>query len=224
MNSPIIVTVDGPSGAGKGTVCALLAEAMGFHLLDSGALYRLTALSSISQGVDVSDELGVCAIAEALNVAFIPRHAQPTLVKLAGDDVTAAIRSEKVGMKASVVAAYPSVRKVLLDRQRQFAQLPGLVADGRDMGTVVFPRAQVKMFLTASAEERASRRYLQLEEAGATPNLEVILKDIQARDERDFNRATAPLKPAEDAQILDSTNMSIAEVVDVLTQKVQQLC
>jgi CMP/dCMP kinase len=208
-----VIAVDGPSGAGKGTVCRLLAKKVGYQLLDSGALYRLTALAAMRRSVSTSDEGSVASIAASLGVVFSPT-ATGVKTLLDGDDVTAEIRTEEVGMQASVVAALPAVRAALLARQRAFATLPGLVADGRDMGTVVFPSANVKVFLTASAEERARRRYLQLRQAGQSAGLAVILKDIQDRDERDANRAAAPLRPAVDALILDSTSLTIEQVVD----------
>ncbi len=208
-----VVAVDGPSGAGKGTVCRVLAEATGFALLDSGALYRLTALAAMRRAISVQNEAQVAELAKALDVEFQP-SGNTTLITLGGEDVTDAIRQEAVGMNASIVAAYPPVRAALLDRQRAFAVPPGLVADGRDMGTVVFPRALVKVFLTASAEERAQRRRLQLQAAGIEADGHQLLKDIQERDLRDSSRAVAPLKPAADAIVLDSTDMPVNEVAE----------
>lgn len=220
-NAVPVVTIDGPSGAGKGTVCRLLAQRTGYHLLDSGSLYRLTALSAMRSGIDLSDMDRVAEVAQSLKVRFDAADAE-TAIYLAGDDVTAAIRREEVGMSASKVAAYQPVRAALLGRQRAFARAPGLVADGRDMGTVVFPDAEVKVFLTASAEERANRRFMQLQESGETPDLPAILADIRARDDRDSQRATAPLVAAPDALMLDSTDMSIEQVLDVILAQIAQ--
>ncbi len=211
MSNPVI-TIDGPSGSGKGTISQLLAQKLNFHMLDSGALYRLTALAGALQGVAMDDEAALTAVAESLEVLF-DTDGETLRIVLQGQDVTERIRSETVSMNASRVAAYPGVRGALLERQRAFRQPPGLVADGRDMGTVVFPAAQVKIFLTASAEERARRRYQQLREKGESASFDAILEDIVARDGRDKNRATAPLKPADDAHILDSTAMSIDAVL-----------
>lgn len=210
-----IITVDGPSGSGKGTICRLLAEATGFHLLDSGALYRLTALAAMRKTIDIDNQMAVADVAAGLEVAFVVRG-QATQVLLENDDVTREIRSEVVGLNASIVAAYPQVRLALLERQREFSELPGLVADGRDMGTVVFPQAQVKIFLTASAEERADRRVKQLQEAHQSADYEDILRDIRARDERDSSRAASPLVPADDALMLDSTLLSIDQVLNAV--------
>ncbi len=207
-----VVTVDGPSGSGKGTICRLLAQKLGFELLDSGALYRLTALSVVRKGVDVADESAVAACAAQLDVCFDASQS-PIGVVLEGQDVTSAIREEAIGMSASKVAAYPLVREALLERQRAFAVAPGLVADGRDMGTTVFPDAQIKVFLTASAEERAQRRYRQLLDMGESVSLRALLEDIKARDEQDTKRSSSPLKPAVDALVLDSTSMTIEEVL-----------
>lgn len=206
-----VITVDGPSGAGKGTISQLIARHTHYHLLDSGALYRLTALAGMHAGADLHDGEVMAGLAKQLDARFDPIDGR-VVTLLAGADVSQAIRAEQVGMNASLVAAHPGVRAALLERQRAFAQMPGLVADGRDMGTVVFPNAVLKVFLTASAEERAKRRVLQIQQAGGEPDFDSILRDIEARDERDSSRSSAPLKPADDALVLDSTQMPIDAV------------
>lgn len=214
-NLPVI-TIDGPSGSGKGTIARLVAAKTGFSLLDSGALYRLTALAAKNNATNFDDEDAVASQAANLDVAFEATDGQTRIV-LAGKDVSTDIRQEEIGMYASRVAAYPKVRAALLQRQRDFLQPPGLVADGRDMGTVVFPQATLKIFLTASAEERARRRLEQLKFGGqriSDGDYEKILTDIQERDQKDTNRTASPLIPAADAVILDSTSLSIREVFD----------
>ena len=213
-----VITIDGPSGSGKGTLSYLLAKKLGFHLLDSGALYRLVALAVEKQGVDINDQQQVAKIAAELDVRFDGEESMCTY--LAGEDVSTAIRNEKISMNASVVAAYPLVREALLTRQRAFCQAPGLIADGRDMGTTVFPDADTKIFLTASAQARAERRYKQLLAKGEEVDLASLIKDIEERDERDSKRAVSPLKPAPDAIVLDSTQMSIDEVLDTMLNMV----
>ncbi|MFG0731008.1 (d)CMP kinase [Photobacterium damselae] len=207
-----VITVDGPSGAGKGTLCMLLAEKLGWNLLDSGAIYRVLALAAIHHDVDLESEDALVPLAANLDVQFV---AEGELVKviLEGEDVSNTLRAEKVGNTASKVAALPRVREALLRRQRAFSEAPGLVADGRDMGTVVFPSAEVKIFLDASAEERANRRMNQLQKKGLDVNFDSLLSEIQERDYRDRNRAVAPLRPAEDALTIDSTELTIEEVL-----------
>lgn len=216
-----VLAVDGPSGSGKGTICRLVAQQLGWHMLDSGALYRLVALGAQRRGIAYDDIPALSTYAENLDVVFsIPENGSETVILLEGEVVTDDIRSETAGNNASKVAAIPEVRAALLQRQRDFAQSPGLVADGRDMGTVVFPEARVKIFLTASAAERAQRRYKQLKEKGISANLAALQTEIAERDERDSQRAVSPLKPAGDAVILDTSEMGINEV----TEKVLQLC
>ncbi|MFP1722356.1 (d)CMP kinase [Lonsdalea quercina] len=208
-----VITVDGPSGAGKGTLCKALAEALHWNLLDSGAIYRVLALAALHHQVDIHSEEALVPLATHLDVRFVPEDGQLKVV-LEGEDVSLAIRTEEVGNTASQTAAFPRVREALLRRQRAFREAPGLIADGRDMGTVVFPDAAVKIFLDASAEERAQRRMLQLQEKGFSVNFERLLSEIKERDDRDRNRAVAPLVPAPEALVLDSTEMSLNEVVE----------
>jgi len=209
-----VITVDGPSGAGKGTICSLLARELGWNLLDSGALYRLVGLAARHHGVALDDEDALVVLAAHLDVQFgTSSNQQEVSIVLEGEEVTNTIRTEECGADASVIAAIGSVRAALLERQRAFVSEPGLIADGRDMGTVVFPDAALKIYLTASAEERANRRYNQLINKGLGASLQAILEDIQARDARDMNRAVAPLKPAEDAICLDTTHQSIEDVL-----------
>lgn len=218
---PPVITIDGPSGTGKGTIARLLKTWLGWHLLDSGALYRLVAFSALESGTDLDDEAALTAIALALPVEFAEGQGE-TRVTLAGIDVTDAIRTETCGTAASRVAAWPQVRDALLERQRAFQVAPGLVADGRDMGTVVFPAAELKIYLTASAEERARRRHNQLIEKGMSVNLPRLLGDIVERDRRDQERAVAPLKPAPDAIIVDTTSSDIRSVEDEIRRLVQE--
>ena len=203
-----VITIDGPSGSGKGTVAAEVARRLGWRVLDSGALYRLVGYAARKAGLELGDVEKVAGIARNLPVEF-----RDGRVLLDGEDVTRAIRSETAGNDASKVAAIPQVREALLEWQRSYARPPGLVADGRDMGTVVFPGAAVKIFLDASAEERARRRHNQLKEQGIDVNLAGLIAEIEERDDRDRNRSVAPLKPAPDAVVIDSTSMGIDEVV-----------
>jgi cytidylate kinase len=208
-----IITIDGPSGSGKGTIARQVATELGWHLLDSGALYRLVALASAQQCLDPTDEAAHAHIAQSLDVAFGVGPDGDEQIWLQGTEVSTQIRSEQAGNGASRVAVMPGVRAGLLQRQRAFARPPGLVADGRDMGTVIFPSAGLKIFLTASPEERAKRRYNQLKDKGLSANLAALSLEIAERDRRDASRAVAPLKPADDAVIVDSTSMSIDAVV-----------
>jgi cytidylate kinase len=208
-----VVTIDGPTASGKGTVAHLVADRLGFHLLDSGALYRLTALSATRRGVDLNDEHALAKTAEHLPVRFVDGE-----IRLAGEDVGQAIRAEAIGNLASRIAALPSVRQALFGLQLGFRQAPGLVADGRDMGTVIFPGAQLKIFLTASVAARAQRRYKQLIDKGFSANMDDLLADLQARDDRDTQRLIAPLVPAEGAHVLDTSSMTVAEAVEQVMQ------
>lgn len=219
LQTPVI-TVDGPSGAGKGTLCMLLAKQLGFQLLDSGAIYRVLALAALHHGVDLESEQDLVPLAVHLDVQFIAKGDLVRVI-LEGEDVSDELRKEETGMAASKVAAQPSVREALLRRQRSFAQGAGLVADGRDMGTVVFPQAEVKIFLDASAQERAQRRFKQLQLKGLGVKFDALLSEIQERDERDRNRLVAPLRPAEDALVLDSTKLSIDEVVTIALKYIE---
>ena len=208
-NTIPVITIDGPTASGKGTVAHKVADRLGFHYLDSGALYRLTALSALRRGTDLKDEHAVAKVAEHLQVHF----AGPAIL-LASEDVSEAIRAEEVGNLASKIAALPAVRQALFGLQLGFRKAPGLVADGRDMGTVIFPHAQLKVFLTASTEARAQRRYKQLIDKGISANMEDLLSDLKARDDRDMHRAVAPLVPAEGAFLLDTSNMTADEAIE----------
>ena len=220
-----IVTIDGPSGSGKGTISRAIARQLGWHLLDSGALYRLVALAGSAAGLAGEDVSAHADLARRMDAAFSVGPDGSERITLAGRDVTTAIRSEEAGQGASRVAAWPAVRRALLERQRAFAAPPGLVADGRDMGTVIFPDATQKIYLTASAEARAQRRYKQLIEKGFSANMEDLVKDLTERDARDAARAAAPLKPAPEAYILDTSEMGIEQavqtVLDVYAAKIK---
>ncbi|GIZ53164.1 (d)CMP kinase [Noviherbaspirillum aridicola] len=210
QNHPIpVIAIDGPTASGKGTVAQRVAEQLGFHYLDSGALYRLTALSALRHEVPLNDEHALSKLAEKLPCRFTGDQ-----VWLANENVTNAIRAEEVGNTASKIAALPYVRRALVGLQLGFRQAPGLVADGRDMGTVIFPNASLKVFLTASVEARAERRYKQLIGKGFAANMANLLKDLRERDERDSQRAVAPLKPAEGAHILETSRMTADEAVE----------
>jgi cytidylate kinase len=206
-----VIAVDGPGGSGKGTITTRLANHLGWHFLDSGALYRLTAIAVMKKQTSLDDEVALGKIAANLDIHFETRDSEVRAV-LEGQDVTGLLRNEDTGVIASRVAVTPAVRSALTGRQRHFRQFPGLVADGRDMGTVIFPDAKLKIFLTASAEIRAERRYKQLKDKGESVNLTRLFREIKARDLRDQSRSIAPLRPAEDAVIIDSTEMSIDEV------------
>ncbi|MBS0557252.1 MAG: (d)CMP kinase [Proteobacteria bacterium] len=214
-----VLTIDGPSGSGKGTISRMVADALGWHMLDSGALYRAVGFAAGMEGLDLSDAEAVTRCAEHTKISFrVPREGGETRVIVNGMDATDEIRTETCGAVASAIAAIPSVRAALFEKQRSFRKAPGLVADGRDMGTVIFPDAGHKVFLTASAEERAKRRYKQLKEKGLGVTLAALLREIQARDVRDAGREVAPLKPAVDATVIDSTGMSIEAVVAAVLQ------
>lgn len=218
----LVITVDGPSGVGKGTMSQMLADKLGWHLLDSGALYRITAFAASESGTDLNDETAVAEIARNLDVVF--RSAEGGVkVELAGQDISADIRTETAGNNASIVAVLPAVREALLQRQRDFAEAPGLIADGRDMGTTVFPDSPLKFYLTASAEVRAERRYNQLKEKGLCVNVASLAEEIRERDDRDSNRTASPLKPADDAVVVDTSSMSIEKVFQQMVEKVQSV-
>ncbi len=214
-----VLTIDGPSGSGKGTIAQLMAKELGWHYLDSGAIYRVLAQAAIKHHIEFDDELALAELASELKVVFTIEDDQ-LIVRLEDEDVSTLIRSEQAGNAASKVAVLPTVRAALLQRQRDFCQSPGLVTDGRDMGTVIFPHAVYKVFLSASAEERAQRRYKQLKEKGIESNLSDLIIEISERDVRDSQRTAAPLRPADDALLLDSTTMGI----DAVFERVRAHC
>lgn len=216
-----VVTVDGPSGAGKGTISQLLAAQLGFHYLDSGALYRLLAMAAQRHKVALDNVEGLAVLAGHMDISFEmnPDGGSPT-VRLEGEDVSDLIRSEEIGKLASLVAALPEVRQALLQRQQVFAREPGLVADGRDMGTVVFAQAQAKIYLTASADERAKRRHNQLIGKEESDSLPALIEKVKARDERDRKREVSPLRPAEDAIVIDTTGLTVQAVLAKVRQHV----
>ncbi len=219
MNAPVpgavpVIAIDGPTASGKGTIAQRVALALGFHYLDSGALYRLTALAALRAGVPTGDAARVASVAASLPVAFPEGR-----IELAGEDVGDAIRAEPISEAASIVAAHPAVRDALLDRQRAFREPPGLVSDGRDMGSVVFPDAVLKVFLTATAETRAERRYKQLMGKGLPANLQTILHDLRMRDARDSGRAVAPLQAGAPEAVLDSDDLTIEQVVSIVLER-----
>ncbi|WP_294495379.1 (d)CMP kinase [uncultured Ruminobacter sp.] len=220
QNNVAVIAVDGPGGAGKGELCLRLSKKYGFAILDSGAIYRVLAYAALKKGIALDAEKELSSLAANLNLSFKEVN-NAVAVILDGEDVSSFIRTEETGGAASKVAVLPEVRAALLQRQRDFAVAPGLIADGRDMGTVVFPDAAAKIFLDASAEERARRRVSQLESRGVKADYDKILKEIADRDFRDRNRATAPLKPADDALVLDSTTLSIQEVVDTAVKFIE---
>ena len=219
INNVPVIAIDGPSASGKGTVAQRVAAKLGFHYLDSGALYRLVALATMRAGVDLSDERTISDVAAGLDVVFKDEE-----IRLGNESVTDAIRTEACGNSASRIAAYPLVRAALLARQRAFCQLPGLVADGRDMGSVVFPEAVLKIFLTASAETRAQRRHKQLMEKGIGANIATLLQDIRDRDARDSNRSVAPLQLGTDTTLLDTTSLDITQAVDSVLKQYTEIC
>ncbi len=218
-----VVAIDGPSGSGKGTIARRVAAALGWHLLDSGALYRLVGLDAGRKGIPLDDEMALAELARSLDVRFSSDPTGDEQIVLNGEDVTAAVRTEDAGTGASAVAGFQAVRDALLGRQRAFRRAPGLVADGRDMGTQVFTNAALKVFLTASPEERAKRRHKQLNDKGIDVSLAAVSRDIADRDRRDSERSVAPLRPAEDARIVDSSGQSIEAVTTIVLDWVSKL-
>jgi cytidylate kinase len=211
MTVPVL-TIDGPSGAGKGTVSRTVAKRLGWHYLDSGSIYRSLAIAVLKHNIDLADEPEIVKVAQSMVLEF--ECNDELVVRLNGEDITSQLGLESTGNAASIVAALPEVRRALLQKQKDFRKMPGLVADGRDMGTVVFPDAEIKVFLTASAAERAQRRYKQLIEKGIDANLTLLTSEIEERDRRDMERKTAPLAMASDALYIDSSDMTIDEVIE----------
>lgn len=218
MNDVPVIAVDGSAGSGKGTLAQRLSNTLGWHLLDSGAIYRLLAFAACKHEVALDDEAELVALTKSVKMEFVAKAGVELAIHLDGDDVTRDVRTEGCGCNASRLAVLPKVREALLQRQKSFRELPGLVADGRDMGTVVFPDAPLKIFLLASAEVRAQRRFGQLKEKGIDANIDRLIQDIVERDERDCNRKQAPLKPADDAIQIDTDKMSIEEVFNKVYQ------
>lgn len=218
-----LITIDGPSGSGKGTIATLLAKQLGYNLLDSGAIYRVLAIAAEKHQIALDNEMALVTLATNLNVCFTTDlNTNKQLILLEGNDIFELVRMETTGAKASKVALLPKVREALLKRQRDFLTLPGLIADGRDMGTIIFPNAPLKFFLTASAKERARRRFNQLKSLGQSVILEDLINEIKDRDERDMNRLVAPLKPATDAIIIDSSELKIEQVLEIIMAEVSK--
>lgn len=224
MTNIPVITVDGPSGTGKGTICSHLANWLDWNFLDSGALYRILAVAAEKYQLELANEAGIANVAETLDVVFQrPKSGNDVTVVYEGTDISQQIRTEECGNAASHIAVLPKVRSALLERQRHFRQAPGLIADGRDMGTVVFADAPLKIYLIASAEERAKRRYKQLKQKGFSVNLPRLTADIAERDTRDSQRSTSPLKPADDAIVIDTTSMDSSAVIQQIEQLVQDI-
>lgn len=217
-----VITVDGASGTGKGTVSQIIAKRLGWKLLDSGALYRVLALAAQKHGVSLENETALKVLAEYFDVQFIAKESEPPRILLEGEDVTETIRTEKMGNAASKIGAFASVRTALLNRQRAFREAPGLVADGRDMGTIVFPDADIKIFLTASPEERAERRFNQLKEKSINVNLSDLVEELKERDRRDQERSVAPLRPADDAICINTDHLTAEQVVERILAEIRK--
>ncbi|HBD7141212.1 TPA: (d)CMP kinase [Legionella pneumophila] len=221
-NEVPVITLDGPSGTGKGTICHLVAKRLHWNMLDSGAIYRVLAYAARKNSIEPNDIKKLTALARSLNLRFESSVDNETKVILDDENVSQQIRSEQCGQDASQIAVIPEVRAALLERQRNFAQFPGLVTDGRDMGTVVFPNAALKVYLYASAEERANRRYLQLQDNGINVSLAQVVEELAKRDARDTARTHAPLKPAEDAVLIDTTGLTIVQVFNIVLKLIDE--